>query len=316
MKKIAAALLAALMLLLLCSCSGGKQTVLTVSGAEIDSEIFTYYLDKVIQRPTDYGLTNNPQKDELRQAAVNECGKYLYANTEFRNRGLSLSAAEKVEISERVNDLWVRFENHYEDIKVSKQTLTKIQTSQAYGDAIFTSVYDKGAGDAAAEKELQDYFYSNYVCFRTVCAYFTSADGSSPMTQLEKNELLASFDALKNNNDKEAGAFAETVQAAGYTLSDSVLLKKGAEGYPAGFFEKVYSQATDTVQIIVYDECVFAVFKEDLKAKGESVYVNYRSSCISDLYSEQASREIEEYIASLQVEEKSGRIDRIIKRLK
>lgn len=304
------------MLPLLCSCSGGKQTVLTVSGAEIDSEIFTYYLDKVIQRPTDYGLTDNPQKNELKQAAVNACGEYLYANTEFRNRGLSLSAAEKVEISETVNDLWVRFEKHYKKIKVSKQTLTKIQTSQAYADAIFTSVYDKGTGNASAEKELQDYFYSNYVCFRTVCAYFTSADGSSPMTQLEKNELLASFNSLKSQGVKEAEAFADTVRAAGYTLSDSVLLKKGAEGYPAGFFEKVYSQAADTVQIIEYDECVFAVFKEDLKAKGESVYVNYRSSCISDLYSEQADREVQEYIASLTFEEKGGKIDRIIKRLK
>ena len=129
-------------------------------------------------------------------------------------------------------------------------------------------------------------------------------------------EALRRIENKKRVEKRKDLTVKETVQAAGYTLSDSVLLKKGAEGYPAGFFEKVYSQATDTVQIIVYDECVFAVFKEDLKAKGESVYVNYRSSCISDLYSEQASREIEEYIASLQVEEKSGRIDRIIKRLK
>lgn len=307
-------MLAVLMLLSLCSCTAQNKTVLVISGAEINEEVFTYFVNQVVQRPVDYGLTDNPEKDDIKQAAIKECKKYLAANTDFRNKGLSLSAADKVEISDTVNYLWIRFENHYDEIGVSKQTLTKIMTAQAYEDAIFTATYDRGMENEAAEKELTDYFYENYVSFRTVCAYFTSADGSTPMTQLEKNELLAAFETMKSNAGTDVEKFSETVTAAGYTLSDSVLLQKGSDGYPAGFFEKVYQQTEDKVQIIVYDECVFAVWKEDLEAKGESVYANYRSSCISDLYSAEAEQQTDKYIATMTVEEKSG-VNRIIKKL-
>lgn len=315
MKKLSAALLAVLMIFSFCACSAQKKTVLIISGTEINNEIFTYYADKVIRRPTDYGLTENPVDSDVKEATINECKKYLAANTEFREAGLSLSSSQKTEISQTVNDFWVRFENHYKKIGVSKQTLTKIITSTTYKDAIFTETYDKGMGDAAAETEIRDYFYNNYISFRTVCVYFTSADGTTPLTQAEKNDLLASFDGYSKTAGADTAKFAETVNNAGYTMSNSILLKKGSDGYPDGFYEKVYAQADDTVQIIVYDECVFAVIKENLKDKGESVYANYRSSCISDLYSAQSDAKTEEYISNLTVEEKGSTADRIIDKL-
>lgn len=315
MKKLTAALLAALMILSLCACTQQKKTVLTISGAEIDNEIFIYYTDKVIHRPTDYGLTENPGDSDVKAAAINECKRYLAANTEFRDAGLSLSSAQKTQISQTVNDFWIRFENHYKKIGVSKQTLTKIVTSDAYSDAIFTETYDKGMDNAAAETEIRNYFYNNYISFRTVCAYFTVSDGSTPMTQAEKNDLLAAFDGYAKTAGADIEKFAETVNNAGYPLSNSILLKKGSDGYPDGFYEKVYAQTDNTVQIIVYDECVFAVIKENLKDKGESVYANYRSSCISDLYSAQADAKTDEYIAALTVEESGNSLDRIIDKL-
>ncbi len=315
MKKLAAALLAVFIIFSLCSCTAQKKTVLTVSGAEIDSEIFTYYADKVISRPTDYGLTENPVDSDIKAAVINECKKYLAANTEFRDAGLSLSSAEKTDISQTVNDFWVRFENHYKKIGVSKQTLTKIFTSDAYSNAIFNETYDKGTGNAAAETEIRNYFYNNYISFRTVCVYFTSADGSTPLTQAEKNDLLAAFDGYAKTAGADTGKFAETVNNAGYLLSNSILLKKGSDGYPDGFYEKVYAQADDTVQIIVYDECVFAVIKENLKDKGEGVYANYRSSCISDLYSAESDAKTDEFITTMTVEENGNTADRIIDKL-
>lgn len=315
MKKIIALLLAALMIFSFCSCAQSKKTVLTISGTEIDSEIFTYYLDKVISRPTDYGLTDNPVDKDVKAAVINECKKYLAANTEFRDAGLSLSSAEKVEISQTVNDFWIRFENHYKEIGVSKQTLTKIFTSDAYSDAIFTETYDKGTSDAAAEKEIQDYFYNNYISFRTVCVYFTAADGTTPMTQIEKNDLLAAFEGYVQTSGNDVDSFSETVNNAGYPLSNSILLKKGSDGYPDGFYEKVYSQTDNTVQLIVYDECIFAVAKENLRGKSESVYANYRSSCINDLYSAESDRKTEEYIATLTVDENGSAADRLIDKM-
>ncbi|MBQ2904130.1 MAG: hypothetical protein IJE48_07015 [Clostridia bacterium] len=316
MKKTVAVLLAVIMIFSLCACTAQKKTVLTISGTEIDSEIFTYYLDKVVHRPTDYGLTDNPVDKDIKAKTIDECKKYLAANTDFRDAGLSLSSAEKVDISQTVNDFWVRFENHYKEIGVSKQTLTKVFTSEAYKEAIFTETYDKGMSDAAAEKEIQDYFYGNYISFRTICIYFTAADGVTPMTQSEKNDLLEALEGHVKTAGADTETFAEAVNNAGYPLSDSVLLKKGSDGYPDGFFEKVNTQSDNTVQLIVYDECVFAVVKENLRDKGEGVYANYRSSCISDLYSAEADKKTEDYIATLTVEENGNAADRLIDRIR
>jgi hypothetical protein len=68
------------------------------------------------------------------------------------------------------------------------------------------------------------------------------------------------------------------------------------------------------VQVITYDECIFIVWKENLKEKGESVYASYRTVCINDLYSAQAEAETNEYISTLDVEE-TGEVDRIINKL-
>ncbi len=313
MKRFAAFFAAVIIIFSLSSCSTQKKTALVIAGTEINSEIFTYYLDKVYQAPQDYGLAENPPDKELKQAVINECKKYLAANTSFRDKGLTLTASEKVEISQAVNNYWIRFENHCKKIGVSKQTLTKILTSQAYGDALFAAEYDKGTGDAESEKVLQDYFYENYISFRTVCAYYTAADGS-PMTQLEKTQLLSSIDTLAESAGTDVDEFAQAAQSAGFSLSGSVLLKKGADTYPHGFYEKVSEQEDNTVQVITYDECVFIVWKENLRDKGDSVYVNYRSACISDLYYEDYQAELNEYLDTLTVEEKSI-VDSIINKI-
>lgn len=314
MKRFTAFLLAVLLILPLAACGNKKKIALTVAGTEINTEIFTYFLDKVISRPIEYNLPENPIKSDLKQAAINECKKYLAANTSFRDMGLTLTSSEKVEISQTVNDYWIRFENHYKSIGVSKQTLTKILTAKAYEDAVFAAEYDKGTGNTEEETVIQDYFYENYLSFRNVCAYFTSADGATPMTQLEKNQLITSINTLAENAGTDVENFSEAALAAGYSLSDSVLLKKGAEGYPDGFFEKVAQQTNGTVQVITYDECIFIVWKENLKEKGEAVYANYRSVCINDLYAEQAQAKTDEYIATLDVEE-TGEVDRIINKM-
>ena len=312
MKKLVSLLLAAVMLFGFAACSQAKQTVLVISGAEIDSEIFTYYIDKVISRPGDYGLAENPDKEDAKNAAIEQCKEYVAANTEFKNRGLSLSVSDKVGISETVNNLWIRFENHYDEIGVSKQTLTKVYTSQAYSDAIFASIYDKGTDNAEAEAVIQDYFYRSYVSFRAVCEYFNYADGT-PISQKDKSELLAKFNGIAAAQISSADEFSLAVQNLGYSASASVLLKKGSDGYPAGFSEKVYELQDNDVAVIIYDDCVFTVMKENLKEKGEGVYAEYRSACINDLYSDDAGAEFEEIIGSYTVEEKSGKINSIVK---
>lgn len=315
MKKITAAIIAVIMLLMLGSCSDKPKIALTIQGAEINSEIFAYYLDRVVSSPESFGLDKNASEKEFKDAAITECKKYVASNSEFVNGGNSLSSADKVAISEQVNNLWMRSGEHYKSIGVSKQTLTKIVTSEKYADAVFTALYDKGRENAAAERAIQNYFYDNYVSFRTVCAYFSSADGT-PMTQLEKTEMLNFFTGISSDKAITPEDFEKSFADTGYAVSDTVILKKSSDGYPEGFYDSVRSQADSTVQTIVYDDCVFVIYKENLADKGESVYASYRATCVNDLYADRNDERIEKTIAVLTVEQNEKVIDDVYKRVK
>ena len=311
MKKFVAALMAAA-LVLLSACSAKDDYALKIEGTEIGKEVFAYFMDRVVASPESYGLKASASENERKKAAVNECKRYIAINTDFRDTGDTLTSAQKVEISETVNNIWMRSENHYNKIGVSKQTLTKIITSQKYEEVVFSALYDKGMGDAAAESKLQNYFYENYVSFRTVCVYFNTASGE-PMSLAEKNDMLAVFEGFATSATSTPEAFTKGFLDAGYSASDTVILKKNSDGYPEGFFDAVYAQKDATVQIIVYDDCVFAVYKENLKDKGESVYAAYRSACISDLYSSENEERIGKIVADLSVEENKKVIDEVYK---
>ena len=315
MKKIISVLIPLILLFSFVSCTAAPKTALTIENAEINEEIYAYYLDKIISNPAAYSLNSDAGEDEFCAAAAKECKTYLAINTAFRDMGLSLTSAKKAEISASVNNIWLRSENYYNKIGVSKQTLNKALTAQAYEDTIFTARYDAGRSDASAEAVIEEYFYSNYISFRTVCVYFTKADGATPMTQAEKNELLAKFAALESGSST-AEAFTQAILDTGYTASGSVILKKGSDGYPEDFYGKVSERADSEVFTIVYDDCVFAVLKENLRDKGESVYANYRSACIADLYSAEYDAYIEEYIGGFETDENKRVISRIYKKLK
>lgn len=314
MKKLLATFLAATMLLLFGACSDKNNYALTIEGTEINGEIFAYFLDRVTAAPESYGLDKDSSADKLKKAAIDECKRYVAINTEFSSSKVTLTSAEKVKISEKVNNIWLRSENHYKKIGISKQTLNKIITSEKYEEAVFNSLYDKGTHNTAAEQKIQNYFYENYVSFRTVCVYFTSSSGE-PMTQLEKNEMLMVFEGFATSKASTPEAFTQGFLDAGYSASDTVILKKSSDGYPDGFFDKVFAQTDATVQIIIYDDCVFAVYKESLKDKGESVYAAYRSACINDIYAAENEKRINLIATDLKVEENAKVIDELYKKV-
>lgn len=287
----------------LCGCSlTGEKPALVILGTDIGRDIYDYYYDKVDGRPGDYGLSDSPKNSEKRDAAINLCRKYLALNTSFVYHGLSLSASDKVSVSDNVNNHWMRFGKHYEEIGVSKQTLTKIFTSEAYEDEIFTAMYDKGTGNAEGEKQTKNYFNTHYVAFSNVCVYFTNSDGTS-ITEAEKQEIVSKFNSVRENSGTDYDSFANAAAEAGYTASGTIILSSSSEGYPEGFFESVYDQDDGSVKIITYGNCIFAVRKQNLEDLGDAVYSSYREACIEEMYADQWHETLDSYIERFTVDE-------------
>ena len=302
-KKLSVLLVCALLCLILGGCAfDGKKTAVTVSGTDIDEEIYNYYYDEVNKRPADYGLGEDPSSSELKDAAVNQCVRYLAFNTYFAQEGLSLSVPDKVTIADNVNNFWLRGENHYKKIGVSKPTLTKIFTSEAYKDAIFTYLYDKGTEDTEAEGQVKAYFYSSYISFRNICAYFTSDDSAGKLTEQERLDLVNSFSLIAAASGTDSEGFTSACADAGYVASGTVVLAKGSEGYPEGFYESVNMMAPGEVKVLQYDDCVFAVRKESLTDLGDGLYSGYRDTCIKEMHAAEWEAFVEDYVSTFTVE--------------
>ena len=302
MKKIFSFILIFALLISLMGCAGRKKVALVISGTEISEEIYNYYLSIITARPTDYGLDEEPSDKELKDAAVERCRRFVAISTDFDERDITLTVAEKVAVADKVNNYMLRFEKHYEKIGVSRETLNSIFTVEAKEDAIFDSMYDKGISNEKEEAIIKRYFSQNYVAFRSICAYFTDSSGNE-ISAVEKSALTEVFANIVSEAGTASSAFTEACNNAGYSASDIIILEKDSDGYPDGFFEKVKAQATGTVEAYEYDECIFAVRTESLDELGDGVYGNYRSTCIEDMYSDDWEEYIANYVENFTVEE-------------
>ena len=279
MKRIISVLIAALILLSAAGCTSAKTTALIISGTEIDSEIFTYYLDRVIQRPTDYGLAEHPEKKLLKQAVIDECKKYVAINTSFRDKGLSLSSADKVEISQNVNNFWIRFESHYNEIGVSKQTLYKIEESKACEKALLNFYYSDKGVSPVGEDQIKAYFNENYVAVRLVTGYLFNVDengASVPMTDDQKNNLVNSFSSVATMVNS-GSSLEESVSSlgTGTEIRDSLIHAKDSGTLPDGFFSATKAIETGKAAAISLGDYIFLVQRIDVFNEEFGFYSQY-----------------------------------------
>ena len=136
------------------------------------------------------------------------------------------------------------------------------------------------------------------------------------MTQLERNEMINFFNSLSGGKSITSEEFEKSFTDTGYSVSDTVILKKSSDGYPEGFYDAVTLQPVSTVQTIVYEDCAFVIYKENLADKGESVYASYRSDCVNDLYADRNDERLKKITEVLTVEQNDKVIDRIYKKIK
>ena len=121
-KTICAVLAAVLCLCTLSACSRGSGV--SVNGAEISKGVYLYF--------TDEAKKENPDADEAAlKTAVNQMiSEYVAVNSIYADRGLSLSADAKMELTQTVNSLWRLFGTYYTELGVTKQDLNNVEANK------------------------------------------------------------------------------------------------------------------------------------------------------------------------------------------
>ena len=103
--------------------------------------------------------------------------------------GVTLSTANKATVSEKVNAYWGIYGEYYTSIGISKETLTKIFTADAYRNQLLVHFYGEGGEEEISTATMYAYFKMHYIVFQAINGYFTYMDDNGNTVVHTPNEI-------------------------------------------------------------------------------------------------------------------------------
>ena len=284
-----------------CSLSD-KGTAMEINGVEISDDVFTYFLDLAV---VDLGV-DAPLKS-LKEKATSYAETYFKTNSLAHSQGVTLSIADKKAVSERVNAYWGFYGEYYTNIGVTKETLTKIFTADAFREALLVHYYGTGGEEEIPLARLYAQFKTNYIVFQAITGYLTQTNLNGQTVKInetEKEALVLKFQnmaAMVNAGEQNMEQAADFLAESGYQGSvQTVVLHKDDTSYPPGFFEKVKSTESRRATVIGTEEYIFLVLRGDADTKS-TYFDEKRTEMIEIIVGDEIDEKIEK---SLMVETK------------
>lgn len=253
-----------------------NEVALTVGDAGVDAGVFAYFLDTQVKTNGE-----NANKADAIEEAEKLCAEYVKVNTEFKNRELSLSGSAKGSIAAAVDEVWNLYGGYYEKIGVSKETVTKIKTSDAYKEMLVSSVFGAGGDKEISEDQMKTYFNENYIFFKYMTASLTGDAEADKATTSKFKELKDNIGREDPDTEEEMTfedvnkKYSEETGEPAAELNISTM-KKGSDTFPEKFFTDVLEMEVDSYKVLSYDENIFLVQKVD----GSSYFGDYKTSIL------------------------------------
>ena len=283
-KAVSLMLVIAICMLSLASCSGPARV--KVNGTKIDNEVYSYFEDLYSGNET-----------EIEKAV----SRYVTINSEFNNRNLSLSSAQKSELSSDVDNLWHLYGIHYQKLDISKQTIYKIESSKVYEDVLLDYYYGQGGVEPVSEDAIKKYFKANYIAISYATEYLFNIDETGatvPMTDSEKATIINSFatsEGLVNTGTPIEGAIDREVHSA--------LINSSYDGsFPSGFYTQVENVKVGSASTIVINNYAFLVQRIDVFDETYGYYDTYRTQCLRELKGDEFDKMVDRWSQSYKVE--------------
>ncbi len=300
MKKGLCVLLSILFCMLSLSACASRGAV-SVNGTPIEKGVVLYFFDAARQEAPDAG------EEEISASAHKKISAYVAVNSAFQERGLSLTTAEKAQISQNVNALWRLFGTYYTELGVSKQDLMKIETSKGYKDAVLADYYAPDGDKPVSEETLQAYFNENYIAFKSITGFLTTADNDgnpTPLTDTEKTKLRTVFEnaAAAINAGSSVAEQAEKLENI-IANTETVVVNRGDSNYPDDFFTQVSAIENGTAGAFVTGDYIFLIQRESLANEESNLFSDYRLDCLKTLKGEEFEKVLSAWAESYVVSE-------------
>lgn len=295
MKKRTVALLLSAVLISVCftSCTSAR---IKVNNVKIDGEIYTYYQSYLEKDFQDSDLENEVKKSIVR---------YVTVNSEFAKRDLSLTPAQKAELSQDVNDIWHLFSKYYEEIGVSKQTIYKIEQSKQFEQSLLLDYYGENGVSPVSEEQIKAYFSENYASIRFVTGYLFNIDengASVDMTDEQKNNTVTSFMSVASMINGGTPIEEAVVSLGENTeVHDSVVFSFSEGSFPEGFFNSVKAIETGKSSAISLGNYVFLVQRLDPFNNDFDHYNTYRTDCLNRMKGEEFAVVVDSWMTAYNI---------------
>lgn len=310
-RKATAICLLAVMLLLSLSACNKQSAFMTVEDKSVSKELYTYYLDKVLSFPEEYGIEAG-DRDAATESAALCCMQYVASIKLMENEGITFSAMNKQLTADKVEKLWSLYGRYYEKIGVGKPDITEAISHEYRIKQIIDYYYGPDGLEPTDDADLKEEFVDLYVGFRAISVPLTKTDSLGqevPLTETEKEEVMNVFRAYRTQINEGEKTIDEVNVAYNNSLDIIVtealeinVVKIGDPMFTEDFYSTMLEISHTRAGLIDCGNTLYLVQREKIATTDDDEFYLYRSDLIEELKGEDAEKKVTELALTLSCE--------------
>ena len=322
-KAVAICLLVIMIMSLFSGCS--EETVfLTIDGKSISKGLYTYYLDRVLTSPEEYGIEALDSKTAS-EAAIDCCKRYVASEKYLKEIGITLSTNNKQSVATDVETSWSLYQGYYNKLGVGKPDLTEALTYEYRLRQLVDYYYGPEGVEPVDEMELKETFVDLYVGFRSIAVPLTKENSlgeTVPLTEKEQEALLNTLRAYRTAINEGTKTIDEVNVEYNNTLDIIVtesleinVVKIGSPMYTQEFYDSLLEISHTKAGIIICPNTMYLVQREKIATTAEDEFYVYRAGLLEELKIDEIREQINTSAADLAVELDRAAAEEIYSRL-
>lgn len=311
-RKITAVAVFIIIMFTLTACSDKTDEAFMLDDVSISSGVYAYYLDKVKSEPKAYGA-DAEDEESIKAAAKKCCISYGGAIRLLQKKGIILANEFKRQAAENTENIWSLFSQHYENIGVTKQDITKIQTHECRKLQLLNYYFGADGIAPVSDMDLKEEFVDIYVGFKVIVGSLTKENDKGEtieLTDSEKAEIEKKF----TNMASQINSGTATIDELNVQYNDSLdiivtgnltteLMKQGDPMYDDDFFSQVMSLTHGKAKMIKSGSSIYVVERQTIATTDEDAFAVYRSEVLESVKMPSIIEKIENNGAKMTVTE-------------
>lgn len=274
MKRLISLLIAVITISLSFTACSSRGFSLKINDTSVPEGVFNYYLSAA---ENDKAYKDKKDKNKT---ALELCKKYTAENEMIKKYKISLSAEEKVAVSEDTKAQWLYYKNFYNRYSVSKQTLNLILEHEQLVEDTIIAAYSENSKNPLSEKEIKKFFDKNYIAVQIISADFTDENGN-PSDDATVSKITTDFTEMRNavlSGESMESAVQKYPEFAEYE-GEASIISSFDTSYPTGLFNSVITLKKGDAQVYKYKQFIYLIHRLD-DASDDIYYSLYEKECI------------------------------------